>query len=45
MRTLARRVFGYVAAVLIMWVFWEVSSLLLRSPALPLPAEAFRQFV
>jgi NitT/TauT family transport system permease protein len=28
-----------------MWAFWEICSLLLHSPALPTPADAFGQFV
>jgi len=45
MRTLVRRVLGYVGAVAIMWVFWELMSLLLHNPSLPRPGDAFRQVV
>jgi NitT/TauT family transport system permease protein len=44
MRTLGRRVFGYAAAIAIMWGFWELASLLLHNPVLPTPAAAFTQF-
>jgi NitT/TauT family transport system permease protein len=45
MKTFARRVFGYAAAIAIMWAFWAAASVVLRSPALPMPIDAFRQFV
>jgi NitT/TauT family transport system permease protein len=45
MRTLGRRVFGYAAAIAIMWGFWELASLLLHNPVLPTPAAAFTQVV
>lgn len=38
-----RKALGYVAAVVIMLVAWEAASLLLRSPAMPLPADALRE--
>ena len=44
MRRTLRRVVGYAVAILIMWGFWEVASLLFHNPALPVPALALRQF-
>jgi NitT/TauT family transport system permease protein len=40
-----QKVLGYVGAVVFMLVLWEVTSLLLRSPALPVPMDAFGQVV
>jgi len=45
MRTLIRKALGYVGAIAVMLVAWEVASLLLRSPALPVPAVALGQVV
>lgn len=45
MRALARKALGYVGAIAVMLVVWEAASLILRSPALPAPADAFAQVV
>lgn len=45
MRALARKALGYVGAIAVMLVVWEAASLILRSPALPAPADAFVQVV
>lgn len=41
----AVRVVGYVFATIVLIVVWAVCSLLIKSPALPMPSEAARQFV
>jgi NitT/TauT family transport system permease protein len=43
MKPLIKKALGYVAAVIVMLVAWEAASLLLRSPALPVPAAALTQ--
>jgi len=43
-RTL-QKVLGYVGAAVFMLAFWEGMSLLLHSPALPVPLDAFAQVV
>jgi ABC-type nitrate/sulfonate/bicarbonate transport system permease component len=41
----ARKAVGYVGAILVMLVAWELASLAMGSPALPTPADGIGQFV
>jgi len=42
-RLLRRKVLGYIGAVAVMLVAWQAASMMLGSPALPAPADAFAQ--